>query len=150
MPRLAGVSHESDTGDASAYKRIALMVERIVRDHRPLKILSVGSTGRCEACPGHGVDLIVVLPSVGVALATAGGIRGSVRDLGNASDVIVTTPGELARNHSLSGELLRAAMGESPVLYERASRGGGLGRVRRRSTGRRGGGGNPRAAPAAS
>ena len=100
----------------------AIMVERIVRDFGPLKILLFGSRARGDAKPDSDIDLIVVLPSVADAYALAAEVRGSLSGIGFAKDVIVTTPEEIERGQSLPGHVLRHAIPEPCAPHECAAR----------------------------
>jgi hypothetical protein len=65
------------------------------------------------------VDLLVVLPDVGDKRQVAIEIRRTLRDLPISKDVIVTTPDEIARRGEVVGTVLRRALREGKVVYER-------------------------------
>lgn len=94
------------------------MVERIVRDFRPLKILLFGFEARGTSKHDSDIDLIVVFPSVSDAYALTAEIRRSLRGLGLAKDVIVTAPDKIERGLTLPGRVFRYAIPESRLLYE--------------------------------
>ena len=100
---------------------IATMVERIVRDFSPLKILLFGSWARGDAKPDSDIDLIVVFPSVVDRYALTAEILGSLGGFQFAKDVIVTTPDEIERSLHLPGHVFRYAIPESRLLYEHAA-----------------------------
>jgi len=98
---------------------INAMKDRIVRDFHPLQILLFGSQARGNAGPGSDVDLLVVLPEVVDKRKTAIEIRRALAGFPVSKDIIVTTPDEIARRGDLVGTILRPALREGQVLYER-------------------------------
>jgi predicted nucleotidyltransferase len=99
---------------------IKIMAERIVRDYDPVKIILFGSHARGEAGPESDIDLLVVLPEVASKRQTAVAIRRKLTDLPVPKDIVVTTPEEIARRGDLVGTVLRPALREGKVLYERS------------------------------
>jgi predicted nucleotidyltransferase len=95
------------------------MIDRIVRDFQPVRILLFGSHARGEAGPDSDVDLLVVLPEVTDKRQAAIQMRRVLVDLPVCKDIIVTTPEEIARRGDLVGTVLRPALREGKVLYER-------------------------------
>ena len=98
---------------------ISAMVDRIVRDFRPLRIILFGSHARGDASLGSDVDLLVVLPESTNKRQVAIEIRRALADFPVSKDVIVTTPEEIARRGDLIGPVLRPALREGKLLYER-------------------------------
>jgi uncharacterized protein len=96
------------------------MAERIVRDYDPVKIILFGSHARGEAGPESDIDLLIVLPEVANKRQAAVAIRRVLRDLPVPKDIVVTTPEEIARRGDLVGTVLRPALREGKVLYERS------------------------------
>jgi predicted nucleotidyltransferase len=99
---------------------IKVMAERIVRDYDPVKIILFGSHARGEAGPESDIDLLVVLPEVANKRQAAVVIRRLLTDLPMPKDIVVTTPEEIARRGDLVGTVLRPALREGKVLYERS------------------------------
>jgi predicted nucleotidyltransferase len=99
---------------------ITVMMDRIVRDCHPLKIILFGSHARGEAGPESDLDLLVVLPEVASRRQSAVKIRCLLTDLPVPKDIVVTTPEEIARRGDLVGTVLRPALREGKVLYERS------------------------------
>jgi uncharacterized protein len=99
---------------------IKVMAERIVRDYDPVKIILFGSHARGEAGPESDIDLLVVLPEVANKRQAAVAIRRLLTDLPVPKDIVVTTPEEIARRGDLVGTVLRPALREGKVLYERS------------------------------
>jgi predicted nucleotidyltransferase len=96
------------------------MTERIVQDYNPAKIILFGSHARGEAGLESDIDLLVVLPEVANKRKNAVAIRRILRDLPVPKDIVVTTPEEIARRGDLVGTVLRPALREGKVLYERS------------------------------
>ena len=99
---------------------ITVMTDRIVRDRHPLKIILFGSHARGEAGPESDIDLLVVLSEVANKRQAAVAIRRVLTDLPLSKDIVVTTPEEIARRGDLVGTVLRPALREGKVLYERS------------------------------
>lgn len=100
-------------------EHITAMTERIARDFRPLRIILFGSHARGDAHPGSDIDLLVVLPHATDKREAAIEIRRALADFPVGKDIIVTTPDEIARRGNLVGDVLRPALREGKVLYER-------------------------------
>jgi predicted nucleotidyltransferase len=98
---------------------VAAMVDCIVRDFHPMRIVLFGSHARGEAGPESDVDWLVVLPDITDKRQAAIRIRQALADFSVCKDIIVTTPEEIARRGDLVGTVLRPALREGIVLYER-------------------------------
>ena len=98
---------------------ISTMVERIVGRFHPSRVVLFGSQARGTATKWSDVDLLVVLPNVSDKRRAAIEIRRSLGDLPVSKDILVTTPEEIARRGHLVGDVLRAALREGTVVYER-------------------------------
>jgi len=98
---------------------IQLITERVVRDFHPLRLILFGSHARGDARPESDIDLLVVLPQVTNKRTAAIAIRRALADLPMCKDIVVTTPEELIRRGDLVGTVLRPALREGKVLYER-------------------------------
>jgi predicted nucleotidyltransferase len=99
---------------------IQTMTDRIVRDFHPLRIILFGSHARGDAGPESDVDLLIVLPQVTNKRMAAVAIRRVLADLPVCKDIVVTTPEEITRRGDLIGTVLRPALREGKVLYERS------------------------------
>lgn len=100
---------------------IATMTERIVRRFDPLAVILFGSQARGDAGPYSDVDLLVVMPEPDEKFQATGEIQEAIRDvnLRMGTDVIVTSPDEIRRRGDLVGTVLRPALREGRVLYQR-------------------------------
>ncbi len=105
----------------AAEKIIAQMVRRIVAEFDPQKIILFGSYARGTAGPDSDVDLMVVMPVQGSRRQKRVAIRTVLNGMGLAKDVIVVTPEEVERYRDLVGTIIRPALREGKVLYERSS-----------------------------
>ena len=95
------------------------MVDRIVAGFQPLRILLFGSRARGTDNRWSDVDLLVVMEEVADKRRAAVEMGRALSDLPVSKDIIVTTPEEIARRGHLVGSVLRAALREGKVVYER-------------------------------
>jgi len=98
---------------------IRSMAEQIVREFDPLQVVLFGSRARGSPDRHSDVDLLVVLPRVKDKRRAAIAIRRTLARWPVSKDIIVTTPDEIARRGHLVGTVLRTALREGEVLYER-------------------------------
>ncbi|HZU06920.1 MAG TPA: nucleotidyltransferase domain-containing protein [Chloroflexota bacterium] len=96
-----------------------LAVGRIVERFRPLRIILFGSRARGEAGQWSDIDLLVVLPELRDKRQTTVEILRALSDLPIAKDIVVTSPAEIERRGRVVGSVLRAALREGKVIYER-------------------------------
>jgi predicted nucleotidyltransferase len=96
------------------------MVDRIVQRFGPERVVLFGSHARGTADWESDVDLLVVLRDVGDKRRTTIEIRRALGDLPISKDIVVTTPAEIADRGELVGSVLRPALREGKVLYERS------------------------------
>ena len=98
---------------------ISTMVDRIVGAFQPAQIVLFGSHAQGTATERSDVDLLVILPNVSDKRHTAIEIRRVLGDLPVCKDIVVATPEEVARRGHLVGTVLRSALREGKVIYER-------------------------------
>lgn len=98
---------------------IPVMTDRIVRAFQPLRVILFGSQARGDARADSDVDLLVVLADMTNTRQAAVAIRRVLADLPICKDIVVTTPTEIVQRGNLIGTVLRQALREGKVLYER-------------------------------
>lgn len=113
----------TETLELTAQEKIQEMVRRIVARFRPEKIILFGSYARGTAGPDSDVDLLVVKPLIGSKRQEQLDIRIALHGIGLAKDIVIVTPEELEEYKDLVGTVIRPALREGKVLYERASQG---------------------------
>ncbi|MCX7017075.1 MAG: nucleotidyltransferase domain-containing protein [Candidatus Sumerlaeota bacterium] len=99
---------------------LPIIRDRIVRDFDPIRLILFGSQARGDAGPHSDIDLLVVLPRVESKHDAAVAIRIVLADLPVAKDIVVATPEDLERRGNRIGSILRPALREGRILYERA------------------------------
>ena len=99
---------------------VSTMVERIVGQFQPSRVLLFGSRARGAASDVSDVDLLVVMNDVPDRRRAAVEMRRALRDLPASKDIAVVTPDDIARRGHVVGSVLHAALREGTVVYERA------------------------------
>lgn len=99
---------------------IPILTDRIVHQFDPLRIILFGSHARGDAQAQSDVDLLVVMPTVEDKRKATIEIRRALADLPVSKDIIVSTPEEIRRRGNSVGSVLRPALKEGKVLYERS------------------------------
>jgi predicted nucleotidyltransferase len=97
------------------------VVERIVERFDPLRVILFGSLARGEMNYDSDIDLLVVFEKVeweNKRKLTVEVLR-ALADLPIPKDVVVTDLDEISRRGDLVGTILRPALREGKVLYER-------------------------------
>lgn len=97
------------------------MVRRIVETWNPDQIVLFGSYARGTAGPDSDVDLLIVMALSEERRNIRLGIRRALSGMGLPKDIVVVTPEEIERYRECPGTVIRAALGEGKVLYERKS-----------------------------
>jgi uncharacterized protein len=103
------------------YEWLPAVVERVAERFDPLKIIVFGSVARGEANHDSDIDLLVVFDEIEWAEKrnVTVEIRRALARFPVPKDVIVTDVGELRRRGHLVGPMLRPALEEGRVVYER-------------------------------
>ncbi len=98
------------------------VVEQVVERFDPLKVVLFGSLARGEPNYDSDIDLLVVFERVEWEdkRELAIQVRLAVLDVPAPIDVVVTDPDEIERRGHMVGSILRPALREGRVLYERA------------------------------
>ena len=99
--------------------KIDEMVRRIVEQFNPKKIILFGSHARGNAGPDSDVDLLVIMPVTGSKREQRVRIRTALDGMGMAKDIVLATPEEVERDRNLVGTVIRPALREGKVLYDR-------------------------------
>lgn len=98
---------------------LAEVVDRIVRKFHPEKIILFGSWARGEARDDSDLDLLVVLSQVEHTRKAAIQIGNALSNLPISKDIIVSTPKDIEKYGKTIGYILRPALTEGKVIYER-------------------------------
>ncbi len=104
-----------------ALAEIDRMVKRIVDGFHPEKIILFGSYARDAAGPDSDVDLLVVMHVSGSRKDVTIQIDRALIDRKLPLDVIVATPEDVERYRGIVGHIIKPALEEGRVLYERAA-----------------------------
>ncbi len=105
----------------SVNKHIQEMVERIATQFQPEKIILFGSHARGDGTADSDVDLLVVMNVNDSKRRQAVEIDLSLEGIPLPADIIVTTPKELRTYRDTIGSIIREAVHEGKVLYEKAA-----------------------------
>ena len=98
-------------------KLIREMVDRIVRQFEPEKVILFGSYATGQAGPDSDVDLLVIMPFSGSKRLKRLEIRMAMHDIIVPKDIIVVTPEEFAVRKDIVGTIEYPAFREGKVLY---------------------------------
>ncbi len=101
----------------SVTKEIQKMVNRIVKEFQPERVILFGSHARGEGGPDSDVDLLVVIPVEGSKRDKAIEIGVALHDVRIPKDIIVTTPDEFEWRKEIAGTIERPAAMEGKTLY---------------------------------
>ncbi len=96
-------------------------VDRIVSRFHPDRIILFGSLARGRGGPDSDADLLVVMPVDGSKRQQAVEIDLALEGIPIPIDLIVVTPEEVEKYRDTIGTIIREAVREGKVLYERAA-----------------------------
>jgi predicted nucleotidyltransferase len=100
---------------------VAAAVQAIVDACGPRTIVLFGSVARGEARPNSDIDLLVVIDDDADWARAAKAALLAVARLESEVDVIVTTRARVDANREQAGTVVRPALREGRVVYERAA-----------------------------
>ncbi len=112
-------SRHPDDKDASPAHWIGVATDRIIESFQPEKIILFGSQARGDASAHSDIDLLVIFQEIGSHHQQAVAIRRILSDFPIANDIVVTTTQEVNEYGHLVGTVLRPALKEGKILYER-------------------------------
>jgi len=104
-----------------ADKLIQTMVERIVGQFQPEKVILFGSHARGDGSADSDADLLVVMNVSGSKRQQAVQIDLALAGILLPADIIVATPEDIRRYQDSIGSIIREALREGKVLYDRAA-----------------------------
>jgi len=104
-----------------AQEIITCMVQRIVEQFNPDKIILFGSRAWGTAGPDSDADLLVIMSVAGSRRKQAARIDLALAGMGLPKDIVVVTPEEVAKYGDTVGGILRPALRKGKVLYERST-----------------------------
>jgi uncharacterized protein len=119
-PNGRGIAMDQMRRDA-ALEEIERMVKRIVQGFNPQKIILFGSYARGTSGPDSDVDLLIIMNVTGSKKDVAIQIDRALIDRRIPLDIVVATPEDVEKNRALVGNVIRPALKEGRVLYERAA-----------------------------
>ena len=108
-------------GDKVTTDVIAEMVRRIVERFPPERIILFGSHARGTAGPDSDVDLLVVVRDAAPKRKKTIEIYRLLAGIGLPKDVMLATPEEVQMYRDVAGTVIRHAVREGKVLYERSA-----------------------------
>ncbi|OIP64759.1 MAG: nucleotidyltransferase domain-containing protein [Nitrospirae bacterium CG17_big_fil_post_rev_8_21_14_2_50_50_9] len=105
------------------YERKALneIIKRIVERFNPEKIILFGSYAHGSPGPDSDVDLLVVMQIEGSRRSKATAMDLALVGVEVPVDLIVVTPEEIEKHRDQIGTIIRPALREGEVLYERTA-----------------------------
>lgn len=96
---------------------INYLVQRIVEEAAPIRIMIFGSAARGEVEENSDVDLLVVMPEGTHRRRTAQLLYRKIRGVGIPFDIVVATPGDLERHKDNIGLIYRKILQEGKEVY---------------------------------
>ncbi len=102
-------------------KKIAEMVKRIRAQFDPEKVVLFGSHARGTANHDSDVDLLVIKKNIGSKRRIRLEIRQALHGIGISKDIVVATPEEVNKYQNVVGTIIRPALRDGIVLYDKTS-----------------------------
>jgi len=106
---------------AESESAIQQAVDRIARRFHPEKIILFGSRARGQGGPDSDADLLVIMAVDGSKRQQAVQMDLALEGIPIPIDLIVVTPEEVEKYRETIGTIIREAVREGKVLYERAA-----------------------------
>lgn len=104
-------------GEVEIESLVREVVDRIVKQVRPLRIVLFGSAARNDQNPESDVDILVVMPDGTHKRQTAQMLYRRLRGLPVPVDILVTTQADLNRQKDSPGLIYRTILQEGRELY---------------------------------
>lgn len=95
------------------------MTRRIVNRFRPEKVILFGSRARGDSRPDSDYDLLVVLKTCPSRRRLAVDLRSELADMPAGKDILVADSAEVDADSSRCPIIIRSALREGQILYER-------------------------------
>lgn len=95
------------------------VVERIVQNLQPVKIILFGSYAHGSPSPDSDVDLLVVMESDERPVARSAQVSGLLRPRPFPIDILVRTPEEIEHRLEIGDQFIREIIEKGKVLYAR-------------------------------
>lgn len=96
---------------------IEQLVQKIVDNVHPLKILLFGSASRDEITPDSDIDVLIVMPEGVHRRQTAQLLYRQITGLGIPFDIIVATPNDLQKYKDNIGLIYHTVLKEGKEIY---------------------------------
>ncbi|MBM3270429.1 MAG: nucleotidyltransferase domain-containing protein [Candidatus Sericytochromatia bacterium] len=106
-------------GHVNQYDYLPVIVERLVREFDPIRIILFGSLARRDGGPWSDADLLVVMPEGSDRRRLAAAMHRSLADLPVSKDIFVVYPSTIERFRDFVGHIVRDAIREGQVLHDR-------------------------------
>ena len=98
-------------------KTIDELIQRIVEEVHPLRIILFGSAARGEMEPNSDIDLLVVMPEGVHRRRVAQLLYQKITRLGAPFDILVATPADLQKHKDNIGLIYRTILQEGREVY---------------------------------
>ncbi|MEK9138861.1 MAG: nucleotidyltransferase domain-containing protein [Bacteroidota bacterium] len=100
-------------------KVIRSIVDDIVREIKPHKVILFGSYARGKATPDSDLDIFVVASLRGTSSQRIRRVRGAITSSGFGLDVVVRSPRQIRKSLSGRNWFVQEVFEQGKVLYER-------------------------------
>ncbi len=93
------------------------LVQRIVEEVHPLRVILFGSAARGQMAPNSDIDLLIVMPEGVHRRRTAQFLYQRIIGLGVPFDILVATPDDLQKHKDNIGLIYRTILQEGKEVY---------------------------------